>query len=64
MGFLGILGCRGYEINDYDKEKGREDEYGLYMRVTRLAPQVIAEKRRIYKGCLLYTSLRTQHHFQ
>lgn len=22
MGFLGILGCRGYEINDYDKEKG------------------------------------------
>ncbi len=32
------------------KEKGREDEYGLYMRVARLAPQVIAEKRRIYKG--------------
>ena len=32
------------------KEKGRENEYGLYMRVARLAPQVIAEKRRIYKG--------------
>ena len=37
--------CRGLS-----KEKGREDEYGLYMRVARLAPQVIAEKRRIYKG--------------
>ena len=31
-------------------EKGREDEYGLYMRVARLAPEVIGEKRRIYKG--------------
>ena len=31
-------------------EKGREDEYGLYMRVARLAPEVISEKRRIYKG--------------
>ena len=34
----------------FPKKKGREDEYGLYMRVARLAPQVIAEKRRIYKG--------------
>ncbi len=31
-------------------EKGREDEHGLYMRVARLAPEVIGEKRRIYKG--------------
>ena len=31
-------------------EKGREDEYGLYMRVARLAPEVIGEKRRIYTG--------------
>ena len=31
-------------------EKGREDEYNLYMRVARLAPEVIGEKRRIYKG--------------
>ena len=31
-------------------EKGRGDEYGLYMRVARLAPEVIGEKRRIYKG--------------
>ena len=32
------------------EEKGRRDEYGLYMRVARLAPKVIGEKRRIYKG--------------
>lgn len=31
-------------------EKGRQDEYGLYSAVARLAPQVIAEERRIYKG--------------
>ena len=31
-------------------EKDREDEYNLYMRVARLAPEVIGEKRRIYKG--------------
>ena len=31
-------------------EKGREDEYGLYMRVARLATEVIREKRCIYKG--------------
>ncbi|MGN0479580.1 MAG: citrate/2-methylcitrate synthase [Hominenteromicrobium sp.] len=32
------------------EEKGRSDEYGLYMRVARLAPKIIGEKRRIYKG--------------
>ena len=31
-------------------EKGMEKEYGLYSLVERLAPQVIAEERRIYKG--------------
>lgn len=32
------------------KEKGREEEYALYTKVERLAPQVIAEKRQIIKG--------------
>jgi len=31
-------------------EKGREEEFDLYKAVERLAPQVIAEKRRMYKG--------------
>lgn len=31
-------------------EKGREDEFALYSMVERLAPEVIAEERRIYKG--------------
>ncbi|MBR2109391.1 MAG: citrate/2-methylcitrate synthase [Ruminococcus sp.] len=32
------------------KAKGLEDEYDLYSRVERLAPQVIGEKKHIYKG--------------
>ena len=32
------------------KEKGREDDFKLYSTIERLAPQVIAEKRKIYKG--------------
>ena len=32
------------------EEKGMEAEYELYSKVERLAPQVIAEKRKIYKG--------------
>lgn len=32
------------------KEKGRENEFQLYQLVERLAPEVIAKKRRIYKG--------------
>ena len=32
------------------EEKGRYDEFGLYSIVERLAPQIIAEKRKIYKG--------------
>ncbi len=31
-------------------EKGREKELGLYNQIEKLAPQVIAEKRHIYKG--------------
>ncbi len=31
-------------------EKGREEEFALYSMVERLAPQVIAEERKIYKG--------------
>jgi citrate synthase len=30
--------------------KGRSDEYGLYSSVARLAPKVIGEERKIYKG--------------
>lgn len=32
------------------KEKGYEAEFRLYEKVERLAPEVIAEKRKIYKG--------------
>ena len=31
-------------------EKGLDDEFGLYAAVERLAPEVIAKERRIYKG--------------
>ena len=31
-------------------EKGKQKEYGLYSRIERLAPEVIAKYRRIYKG--------------
>lgn len=32
------------------KEKGREKDFALYTMVEKLAPEVIAEKRHIYKG--------------
>ncbi|MDI9483759.1 MAG: citrate/2-methylcitrate synthase [Bacillota bacterium] len=32
------------------KEEGFEEEFRLYEKVEKLAPQVIAEKRKIYKG--------------
>ena len=32
------------------KEKHREKDYQLFTAIERLAPQVIAEKRNIYKG--------------
>ena len=31
-------------------EKGLDDEFALYSNVERLAPQVIADERKIYKG--------------
>lgn len=31
-------------------EKGREEEYELYKTVARLAPEIIADKRKMYKG--------------
>ena len=31
-------------------EKGRTEEYELYSRVERLAPQIIAQERKMYKG--------------
>jgi citrate synthase len=37
-------------VKDLAKDKGREDEYRLYELVEKLAPSVIAEKRKIYKG--------------
>jgi len=35
---------------DLSEEKGCEDDFALYETVARLAPQIIGEKRKIYKG--------------
>ena len=40
---------RGF-VESLAHEKGYEKEYGLYSLVEELAPQIIAEKRQIYKG--------------
>lgn len=37
-------------VEKLSAEKGREDEFKLYSLVEKLAPEVIAEERRIYKG--------------
>lgn len=37
-------------VESLAKEKGMEREYRLYAMVERLAPQVIADERKIYKG--------------
>ena len=37
-------------VNSLSEAKGREKEYKLYSLVERLAPQIISEERRIYKG--------------
>ena len=37
-------------VKELSVEKGMEKEYELYTRVERLAPVVIGEKRKIYKG--------------
>ena len=37
-------------VKSLSEEKGRMDEYNLYAAVGRLAPQIIAQERKIYKG--------------
>ena len=37
-------------VEQLAKEKGREEDFALYSMVEHLAPEVIAEKRHIYKG--------------
>ena len=37
-------------VRQLAKEKGREKEYALYEMVEHMAPEVIGEKRKIYKG--------------
>ena len=37
-------------VEKLSEEKGRMDEFQLYSMVERLAPEVIAQERRIYKG--------------
>ncbi|MBO5364329.1 MAG: citrate/2-methylcitrate synthase [Clostridia bacterium] len=37
-------------VEELSKAKGYEKEYALYAKIEKLAPQVIAEKRKIYKG--------------
>ena len=37
-------------VGPLSEEKGRQKEYALYTIVERLAPQLIAEERRMYKG--------------
>ena len=37
-------------VEQLSKEKGREPEFRLYEMVDRLAPRIISEERKIYKG--------------
>lgn len=37
-------------VSKLSHEKGLDEEYKLYTRVARIAPEVIAKERRIYKG--------------
>lgn len=37
-------------VRSLSEEKGRHDEFNLYATVERLAPEIIAQKRKIYKG--------------
>ncbi len=37
-------------VKQLAREKGRQEEFALYEMVERLAPQVIAKKRKMYKG--------------
>ncbi len=40
---------RGY-VEQLSKEKGLEDEYGLYAKIAELAPKIIYARKKIYKG--------------
>ena len=40
----------GQFVQGLSEEKGRQEEYALYSMVERLAPEVIAQERKIYKG--------------
>lgn len=37
-------------VEQLSEEKGRHEDFELYAKIERLAPEVIAEKRKIYKG--------------
>lgn len=37
-------------VKQLAREKGHEDEYALYEKVEHMAPKIIGEKRRMYKG--------------
>ena len=37
-------------VKQLAKEKGHEEEYALYEKVEHMAPEIIGEKRRMYKG--------------
>lgn len=37
-------------VETLSKEKGMNEEFGLYERVERIAPEVISKERKIYKG--------------
>lgn len=40
---------KGY-VEQLSKEKGKEADFALYSKVEKLAPQVIAAERKVYKG--------------
>ena len=37
-------------VKSLSEEKGLQEEYALYSTVERIAPQIISESRRTYKG--------------
>ncbi len=39
-----------YSVERLSQEKGLHEEYALYSKVERIAPEVIASERKIYKG--------------
>ena len=47
-------------VEELSQEKGLNEEFALYTLVERLAPKVIAEERKIYKGGFLLR-IRLQH---